>query len=160
MRSYSLSGQTCLSVIGCLFSWWIWIVSFWSILMNYKCSLKMFVCCKIFVVMYHPEIFKDIKPHFNQMSTPHWIVLIVTNVFSKQISVIAVFKSGYILFADSMEIFFPLRFGCLKWRSLCTSCSCKQLNRYTFLRDDPEMFVWCFCSLVHCVMENWFLPSE
>lgn len=64
--------------------------------------------------MSHPEIFKDIKPHFNQMSTPHWIVLIVTNVFSKQISLISVFKSGYILFADSMGVFSPLHFGCLK----------------------------------------------
>lgn len=73
----------------------------------------MFVCCKMFVIMYHPEIFKDVEPHFNQMSTPHWIVLIVTNVFSKQISLVAVFKSGYILFANSKGVF-PLHFGCLK----------------------------------------------
>lgn len=41
------------------------------------------------------------------MSTPHWIILIVTNVFSKQIFVIAVFKCGYILFADSMGVSSP-----------------------------------------------------
>lgn len=57
--------------------------------------------------MLHPEIFKDIKPHFNQMSTPHWIILIVTNAFSKQISVIAVFKCCYIFFADSTGGIFP-----------------------------------------------------
>lgn len=65
------------------------------------------ICC-------YPEIFKDIKPHFNQMSTPHWIVLIVTNVFSKRLSVIAVFKSGYILFADSMGVFSPSILGAWK----------------------------------------------
>lgn len=57
--------------------------------------------------MLHPEILKDIKPHFNQMSTPHWIILIVSNVFPKQISVIAVFKCCYIFFADSTGGFFP-----------------------------------------------------
>lgn len=45
------------------------------------------------------------------MSTPHWIALIVTNVFSKQISLLAVFKSGYILLADSMGVFSPTILG-------------------------------------------------
>lgn len=74
----------------------------------------MFVCCKRLVIMLHPEILKDMKPHFNQMSTPHWIILIVTNVFPKQVSVIAVFKCCYIFFADSTGGFFPPPFWVLE----------------------------------------------
>lgn len=68
---------------------------FWSVLTNSKCSSKTFVCCRIFVVTWHSETFKDMKPQFNQTSAPHRLVLIVVNARSEQVSFTAVLKPGY-----------------------------------------------------------------
>lgn len=110
---------------------------FWSVLTNSKCSSKTFVCCRIFVVTWHSETFKDMKPQFNQTSAPHRLVLsrectFWAGFFHSSIEARLQLHSRYLPIGSLL-----LCFGSLKWKSLCSFSKC---NLWTSTQDDPEMF--------------------
>lgn len=79
------------------------------------------------------------------MSAPHWIVLIVMNVFSEQASLVSVFKFGYkfVHIICWWLFFFPPTLVPGNEDPVAVfpvSGSYSESDPYTCIRDDPEMF--------------------